>query len=118
MDVSDITDCNYHRIFNNLYFRIYERIDHHYDWEFFDYWLGDESNLDRIYKEVFQQVMGNIFNEEQEAFLEKKGRNLQNMIGTWKVKCPSKSCVFSKMQEYISYQLKKKDIVALIGHSC
>lgn len=118
MDVSDTTDCNYHRIFYNLYFRIHERIDDHYDWEMFSYWLGDESNLGRIYKEVFQQIMGNIFNEEQQAFLEKKGRNIESMIATWRLRCPSKSCVFSKMQEYISYQLKKKDIVALIGHSC
>lgn len=118
MDVSGVTDCNYHRILHNLYFRIYERIDAYYDWELFDYWLGDESALDNIYKVGFEQIMGNIFNEEQETLIKKKGKNLELMIAKWREKCPSKSCVFSKMHEYIIYQLKQKDITDLIGHSC
>jgi nitrogen fixation protein len=122
-------ECNYHRILDILYDNVWERINDHYEWQFFWYWLGDESNLSRIYKESFEQVIGQL-TPEQIVIVEKKGVNLEKAIGKWGGKwntdhpdLPNDTnmpilCLMQKIREYIVYQLNKPDIVAIIGREC
>jgi len=112
---------------------IWERIDSHYDWVFFELWIGDESNLGRRYKESFEEIIEGIHQETlteiQKTLLEKKGENLETMICKWcykwKLNHPDvqnqklpKSCLKIKIYEYIIYQLNKPDLRQIIGPPC
>ena len=122
-------ECNYHRILDILYDNVWERINDHYEWQFFWYWLGDESDLARVYKESFEQVIGQL-TPEQIVIVEKKGVNLEKAIekwgGKWKTDHPGIPrdtnmpilCLMQKIREHIVYQLHKPDIVAIIGRQC
>jgi len=122
-------ECKYHNILEKLHEVVWERINNHYDWEFFDYWLGDESNLSRRYKDTFEEFIEEPLTEAQNALLEKKGNNLETMIGKWcgkwKINNPllqnqklPQSCLKIKIYEYIIYQINKADIRQIIGNPC
>jgi len=122
-------ECTYHNILEKLHEVIWERIDNHYDWTFFDYWLGDESNLKECYKEIFEEIMEEPLTDEQNNLLDKKGRNLETMIGKWCYKWKTnnpelqeqkmpKLCLNRKIYEYIIYQLNKSDIKQITGNPC
>lgn len=94
----------------------------------FRYWLGDESDLARVYKESFEGVIGQL-TPEQIELVEKKGMNLEKTIekwgGKWKTDHPALpnekmpiTCLMHKIREHIVYQLNKPDIVAIIGRQC
>lgn len=122
-------ECKYHKVLEKLHDAIWIRINNYYDWEFFGYWLGDESNLAGYYREVFEEILDEPLTESQINLLNKKGENLENMIGKWlskwiennpniqNQKMP-KSCLNVKMYEYIIYQLNKPDMIILIGNKC
>lgn len=122
-------DCLYHTILYKLNENIWNRIENRYDWDCFFYWLDDESNLAKIYVESFQEHIEESLSDEQITLLQKKGYNLEKMIEKWctkwhennpifqTIKMP-KSCLKLKIFEYIICQLKKKDIVAIIGEYC
>lgn len=122
-------ECKYHTILNSLYEVIWDRIESHYNWSMFCYWLGDESDLATRYKETFEQVVETPLTPEQIKLLEKKGCNLEVMIGKWCGKWKEnhphlenetmpESCLKLKIFEHIIYQLNKPDIIAIIGPSC
>jgi hypothetical protein len=122
-------DCKYHAIIDILNRAVCERIEEHYTWDFFWYWLGDESNLGRRYKESFEEVIGEPLNDTHIALLENKGRNLEKMIGKWSYKWHRDNpalqnenmpifCVKKKIHEYLINQLKKPDIIEIIGNPC
>lgn len=122
-------ECKYHTIIDVLNAAVCERIEIHYNWQFFDYWLGDESNLGRRYKESFEEVIGEPLNEAQNTLLENKGRNLEKMIGKWSYKWHTDHpdlqnqnmpifCLKKKIHEYLINQLKKPDIIAILGNPC
>jgi hypothetical protein len=122
-------ECNYHKIFDVLHVLLWARIEEHYDWEFFGYWLGDESNLGRRYIEVFQNILNVTLTEEQQTLLRKKGENLENQIHKWRAKWRqnhpelpndnmSKNCLQFKLYEYLNYQLSKPDMIRIIGRPC
>ena len=122
-------ECKYHNILKNLHEALWLRIDNYYNWEFFDYWLGDESNLGGPYKETFEEILQEPLTEAQNTLLEKKGGNLETMIGKWCSKWHAnnpglqgqkmpKSCLKVKMYEYIVYQLNRKDLKELVGTCC
>jgi len=122
-------ECKYHTILESLNEVVWGRIESYYNWEMFELWLGDESNLARRYKETFEQVVETPLTEEQIALLEKKGYNLEVMIGKWcskwKTSHPDlqnekmpESCLKLKIYEHIIYQLNRPDIIAIIGPSC
>ncbi len=122
-------ECKYHTILEQLHEAVWERIENHYDWPLFSYWLGDDSELGSIYKEVFQEVIEEQLTEEQNMLLEKKGVNLEKMISKWcanwkenhpdfqEQKMPH-SCLRVKIYEYIICQLNKADIREIIGNPC
>jgi len=122
-------DCKYHNILEKLNQVIWERIDDHYDWVFFGYWLGDESDLGDYYKETFEDFLDEPLTERQIVLIKKKGINLETMIGKWCHKWNTnnpelqdqklpKSCLKVKIYEYIIYQLNKRDIIEIIGEPC
>jgi hypothetical protein len=122
-------ECKYHNILEKIHEVLWVRINNHYDWEFFDYWLGDESNLSGCYKDTFEEFIEEPLTEAQNALLEKKGSNLEKMIGNWCYKWKKnnpeldneklpKSCLKVKIYEYIIYQLNKADIRQIIGNPC
>jgi hypothetical protein len=122
-------ECKYHTILDMLHAAIWERIDTHYDWVFFGYWLGDDSNLGFYYKETFEQIVEEPLTEEQNTLLEKKGSNLEIMICKWLSKWKTNNpeppnekmpgfCLKIKIYEYIIYQLNKADIREIIGIPC
>ena len=108
-------ECNYHKIVRLLQEKVWARINHYYDWELFGYWLGDESYLHSIYRNVFIDVLGSLTDEQKEV-VERKGRNLEGVIG--KSNNLTKSCLQYKINEHIVYQLKKKDIKSIVGSPC
>lgn len=123
-----MAECNYHKVLESLYDSVWHRIDNHYQWEFFFYWLGDESELDRIYNEVFEEVLGEL-TPAQGAILGKKGVNLEKAIGKWCGKWTTehpelpnqnmpKICLSKKIHEHLMYQLSRPDIVEIIGRKC
>jgi hypothetical protein len=119
-------ECNYHKILERLIVAIWERIDQPYHWRFFDLWLADESDLDNVYIHVFQEILGETFNEEQIAKIKNIGINLEKIIRKWYNKWKlnnstleiSKRCLKQKIYEYLIYQLNKQDIIVIIGNSC
>ena len=127
--INTMPECKYHTALETLADTIWERINDHYDWDVFDYWLGDESNLGKIYQETFQFLLGTDFTDEHQTLLEKKGENLEitiaKWLSTWKQKHPNlpnekmpKSCLRNKIYQYIIYQLNKPDLKPLIGNPC
>jgi hypothetical protein len=122
-------ECNYHNILETLSVVVWERIGTHYDWPFFGFWLGDESYLGDLYKETFEEIIGNQITETQITLLKKKGENLEKMIHKW---CHAwkmshqelqdqqlpESCLKIKIYEYIIYQLNKQDLREIIGERC
>lgn len=70
-------ECNYHVILETLNAAIWERIGTHYTWDFFDYWLGDDSNLGRLYREIIEEIKGEPLTEQQNTLLNKKGGKLR-----------------------------------------
>jgi hypothetical protein len=122
-------ECKYHSILESLHQVVWERIDSHYDWDLFWFWLGDESNLAELYTETFEEVLESQLTEEQNTLLKKKGENLEKMIFKWNDKWKNnnpdlqnqklpKSCLKIKIYEYILYQLNKGDIRGIIGNPC
>jgi len=122
-------ECNYHNILENLHQVVWQRISAHYDWIFFWYWLGDESYLGDLYKETFEEILEEPLTGMQNDLLQKKGENLEKMIGKWcnkwKTNNPElqnqqlpESCLKTKIYEYIIYQLNKPDLTELIGNRC
>jgi hypothetical protein len=111
-------DCNYHKIVPTIIHLVSERIDDHYEWDMFSYWLGDESNLGRRYVDTVRNLIPTI-NEEQVTYLEKMGSNLETQIGKWRSQQHNtKNCVLVKMREYIYYQFKRPRARAIVGHPC
>ena len=122
-------DCKYHKILSLLYDAIIERIHSRYGWELFDCWLGDDSNLARRYVDSFQNIIETPLTEEQKHLLEKKGQNLEKMIAKWRLNWKnnhtdlpndelSESCLYSKILDYLTKQLIKDDLKALIIDYC
>jgi hypothetical protein len=122
-------ECIYHNILEQLHHVVWERIDNHYDWNMFGYWLGDESDLAGLYKETFEEIIGESLTEAQNTLLEKKGGNLETMIGKWSYRWKTnhpelqeqkmpKSCLKVKIYEHLIYQLNKSDIREIIGNPC
>jgi hypothetical protein len=122
-------DCKYHIILESLHAVIWERIDIHYIHNFFQYWLGDQSNLGGLYKEIFEEILEEPLTDIQISLLEKKGENLETIIGKWSNKWKEnnpevqnqqlpKSCLKIKIYEYLIYQLNKQDIREIIGNYC
>lgn len=127
--MNNMIECKYHTALESIFDTVWDKIESHYDWEFFNYWLGDESNLGRIYKETFFFLLGETFTEEQQSRVEKKGQNLEGVIikwlTTWKQQHPNlpnekmpKSCLRNKIYQYIIYQLNKPDMRQIIGNPC
>lgn len=111
-------DCNYHKIVPTIIYLVSEIIDEEYESPYFEYWLGDESNLGRRYVDTVRNLIPNI-NEEQVAYLEKMGSNLENQIGKWRYQQHNnKNCVLVKMREYIYYQFKKPRVRIIVGQPC
>jgi len=119
-------ECKYHTIIEQLNEIIWERIDSYYLSPYFYFWLGDQSNLGKRYKETFEEIMEEPLSEEQIALIKKKGDNLETMIHKWcnrwknnnqNEELPS-SCLKIKIYEYIIYQLNKRDLREIIGISC
>ena len=111
-------ECNYHKIVTTIISLVSERIDDHYNWEIFPYWLGDESNLGRIYLDTVRNLIPTI-NEEQVTYLEKMGSNLETQIAKWRYQQHNtQNCVLVKMREYIYYQFKKPMVRAIVGQPC
>jgi hypothetical protein len=100
--------------------KITEKLDGKIDWEFFIYWLGDESYFGTSYREAFQEHLETDLTNQQIVLIERMGRNLENRIGTWKTSNPniSWSCLVHKIYEYLSYQLNKPNIKLIIGEYC
>lgn len=122
-------ECNYHKLILSLRCVLTLKIIEHYEWEFFSYWLGDESNLGQDYIDVFQEILGITLTEEQQGLLQKKGENLENQIHKWRAKWKEnhpelenenipESCLNLKIYEYLNYQLSKPDIIRIIGRPC
>ena len=122
-------ECNYHNTLDTVFHSVWERIHTHYIMNFFDYWLGDESDLSNIYKEVFEVVLGNPLTPEDRTIVEKKGINLENAIGKWcskwKREHPDiqdgrlpRDCLKQKIHEYLIKQFNKPDIIRIIGAPC
>lgn len=122
-------ECNYHNTLDTVLHFAWERIDAHYDWNMFDYWLGDESDLSNVYKEAFELVLGNPLTAEDRRIVEKKGINLENairkMCSKWNREHPhiqdgrmQKDCLRQKIHEYLLKQFNKPDIIRIIGASC
>jgi hypothetical protein len=127
--MNNMIECKYHTALETIYDTVWEKIDSRYNWDVFDYWLADESNLGRIYEETFHLLLGDAFTDEHKSLLGKKGDNLEATIGkwlsTWKQNHPNlpnekmpKSCLRNKIYQYIIYQLNKPDLRILIGSSC
>ena len=134
-DVSGINliECRYHTLLCTLTETINERLEDYYNWEFFGYWLGDESNFDGIYTDSFRNILSMFFNtqlnEEQRELIRNKGRNLEINIGNWLRKWKNDhpervnekmplSCLKYKIHEYIVYQLRGNDLRNLVGNPC
>jgi hypothetical protein len=124
----NIQECKYHIFLTTLTEGIYEKLDEYYNWHLFDYWLGDESNFARVYREAFEVYNGEL-TEAQLNLIEKKGKNLESTLGTWLQKwrlnhpnLPNEkmplSCLKHKIYEYIAYQLKQPDMRGLVGNPC
>ncbi len=118
-------ECKYHILLEQLTDIVWNRINTHYNWDFFNYWLGDESDLGRYYKEAFEQTLDVVLTEDQILLIEKKGRNLERMIdrwcGKWKAIYNTQLpilCLKSKIHVHIAYQLNKRDITDIIGIQC
>jgi hypothetical protein len=122
-------DCLYHTTLYKLNEAIWSRIESKYEWDCFFYWLGDESNLARIYVDTFEEYIDEELTEDQKNLLTKKGDNLEKIIEKWcekwcennpifqTLKMP-KDCLKLKIFEYIIHQFKQSDIVSLIGTCC
>jgi hypothetical protein len=121
--------CKYHIILAILYDTVCERIHSKYNWQLFDYWLGDDSNLARRYVESFQEIIEAPLTQEQKLLLEKKGQNLEKMIAKWRLNWKNnhpnlpndelpETCLYSKILEYMTKQLLKDDLKALIIDYC
>ena len=111
-------ECNYHKIVSGVNSLIMIRIDEYYDWQFFNFWLGDESNLGQRYVDTVRNIIPTI-TDEQVAYLERLGSNLETQIGKWRYqKNNSKDCIYLKISEYIYYQFKNPRVRAIVGHPC
>jgi len=122
-------ECKYHKILEELYQSLLHRVESHYEWPYFEYWLGDESYLGNIYKEKVEEILEEPLTEGQKALLEKKGENLETRIhkwcSTWKTNNPELqnqrmpiTCLRVKIYQYLLYQLNKADMIAIIGNPC
>ena len=127
-----LPECKYHVLSTSISEQIYEKIENHYDWDFFYYWLGDstETNFADCYREGFESLCFLYslpdLSQEQIELVENKGRNLEEAIGKWFTKFhisrPNEKiplqCLKQKINEYVSYQLKKPEIRRIIGNPC
>lgn len=122
-------ECNYHNILDMLIWTISERIETHYVFPMFKYWLGDNSFLSELYVQAFNAVLDEPLTDEQLALIERKGVNLEKTIHSWlniwrrNNPAPENGrlplfCLKHKIHEYIIYQLKQADIRAIIGEPC
>ena len=112
--------CRYHRICMSITGKITDKLDEKIDWEFFMYWLGDESGFGTSYRESFQEHLETNLTAEQTSLVERFGRNLENRIAKWKTTNPNITwiCLVHKINEYITYQLNKPNIKLIIGEYC
>ncbi len=112
--------CKYHLTLNHIFSRIDISLEEHFEWEYFKYWIGDDSEFHEIYKEVFSVLNDNTLTPLQIELVEQKGRNLENIIAKWisKNSTISFNCIREKVHIYIANQLKKEDIQAIIGPPC
>ena len=74
--------CKYHLTLNHIFGRIDISLEEHFEWELFQYWIGDDSDFHKIYKEVFSVLNDNTLTPLQIELVEQKGRNLENVIAT------------------------------------
>jgi hypothetical protein len=131
--MGDIHDCPYHIFLRSITHQVNESLDEHYEWQLFDYWLGDDSNFGRIYRDCislyFSEFLNTPLTQEQLNIIENKGRNLEQTISKWLQKwkrnhptLPNEkmplSCLKDKVGEYIAYQLKQRDIRQIVGNPC
>jgi hypothetical protein len=129
--MNEIPECKYHMFLTTLTEEISEKLDDHYNWQFFHYWLGDESNFGGVYRgafEIYNEIFNGNFTEEQLELVANKGRNLEHTIKgwleRWKARHPNDegkmplSCLKHKVYEYIVYQLKQPDMRELVGRAC
>jgi hypothetical protein len=129
----ELLECRYHCLLTTLTEQIYEKLESHYDWEFFGYWLGDESEFGHVYREGFSLfwtlLLDQTLTEEQLDLVESKGRNLESTMGKWLQKWKEShpnsgdakmplSCLKYKVFEYIAYQLRQHDLRQLVGNPC
>ncbi len=129
----ELLECRYHTILCSIIESVNEKIEDHYDWEFFNLWLGDDSNFAEIYRTSFRLILRVHFNTqltpEQLESIESKGRNLEDIIfkwlRKWKDDHPDKpnekmpcSCLKYKIHEYVVYQLKSPELRAIVGNPC
>ena len=68
--------------------KITDKLDEKIDWEFFMYWLGDESDFGTSYRQSFQEHLETNLTAEQTSLVERFGRNLENRIAKWKTTNP------------------------------
>ncbi len=131
--MEDLPECRYHSILTMITEEVFEKLDTDYDWEFFDYWLGNESNFGNLYREGFalfwNMILHSTLTEEQLSLVESKGRNLEftirNWLQKWKAAHPNSgnekmplSCLKHKIFEYVAYQLRQPDLRQLVGNPC
>ncbi len=129
----ELIECRYHTILCTITEEVNDRLENHYNWEFFHYWLGDESDFADVYRNSFNDILRIHFNTQltpgQLELIESKGRNLEEIIGKWlrkwKDEHPDKpnekmpcSCLKYKIHEYVVYQLKSQDLRAIVGNPC
>lgn len=99
--------------------QVMESLIEHYDWQFFEWWLGDESYFDQTYKNVFQSELATELTQQQTEIIEKSGRNLEDKIRKWTFNNEIDIEDLShKIYEYITYQLKRQNIRDIIGVAC
>jgi len=129
----DLLECRYHSLLTMITEEVFEKLDSHYEWQFFGFWLGDESEFGRVYREGFalfwDMILHSTLTDEQRTMIESKGRNLEvtieKWLQKWKAAHPNEgdskmplSCLKHKIFEYVTYQLRQPDLRQLVGNPC
>lgn len=111
-------ECNYHKVISYIIYFVTETIDENWDSVYFNYWLGDDSELGSIYIEGVNSFIPAI-EQEQEDCLRNLGINLEKQIAKWRYQLHNnEGCVREKIREYIYYQFKNPKIRAIVGNPC
>jgi hypothetical protein len=111
-------ECNYHKVIPYIIHFVTEKIDEHWEWQYFSYWLGDDSELGAIYIEGVNSFIPTI-SQEQENYIKNLGVNLEKQIAKWRYQQNNnEGCVREKIREYIYYQFKNPKLRAIVGNPC